>query len=91
MLTKSRLTHVPIKNLVCYYLIYRDILEAQIRLDLVIFWSVVARSKNLIAQGLLGMKNHWRGLGPGQKKWARPNPQMIRPKMILHAGNLFLS
>ena len=37
MLTKSKLTHVSFKNLACYYLIYRDILEARIRLDLVNF------------------------------------------------------
>ena len=43
-----------------------DILEARIRLNLQKFWPVVARSKNLLARGLLGS---------GQKKWAQPSPK----------------
>ena len=45
-------------------LIYRDILEARIRLDLEIFWPIVARSKNLLARGSLSSKIYWPGLDP---------------------------
>ena len=39
--------------------------------------TIVARSKNLLAQGSLGSKIDWPGLVLGQKKWARPRPNSV--------------
>ena len=59
------------------------ILVAQIRLELEIFWLIVARNKNLQAQGSLGLKIYWTGPVLSQKKWARPSPSVVCRKINL--------
>ena len=63
------LTHVPFKILACYYLIYRDILEARIRLDLVNFLARSGSKQKFNGSRLARLE---KPLAPARKKGLDP-------------------